>query len=265
MPIPTPLMTLQKTTSNFWTSIDRRYLLLAAISFAIITPSFTGSISAKSFENSPAIWPMIVIFGVAPLLFVWAIVRLVVTYGAQASSPLPPTHVDRFMLVQSRSLTEQLQAMKEIVDRQSILAAGKSQQFERLGQLATFVAVCIPISTWIYAFFHANDASKATNIWPFIFSSTSLGFVAITVAVTFLRHSKTHGTESHGSQYYSDQLHKLRVALETDAPTQHEVTIELLAKYAKRGTAVADNEASTQSAEEFKNAFTFVSSLLTKT
>ena len=154
--------------------------------------------------------------------------------------------------------------MKAIVDAQIIRSSSKARRFELLGQLATIFSIGMPLSTWLYAFSQVDVKTKLEHLWPFIFSSTSFGFVAVTVAVTFLRHSKSHSAELHKLRAYSDSLHKVRVALSTDSPKEASATLDLLAKYAKFGGGTAADEGQPQSSEEMKNAFSLVSSLLAK-
>jgi hypothetical protein len=125
-------------------------------------------------------------------------------------------------------------------------------------------SIGMPLSTWLYTFSQVNVKTKLEHLWPFIFSSTSFGFVAVTVAVTFLRHSKAHSTELQKLRAYSDSLHKIRVALSTESPKEVSATLDLLAKYAKFGGGSAAEEGQPQSSEEMKNAFSLVSSLLAK-
>lgn len=215
-------------------------------------------------DPKPVHWPFIALFSVSPFLALWAAVRLIRSFSETTRKPKVETVHDKFYLASSSRLEDQLASMNKVIDTQVTRAAAKARRFEILGQLATVLSIGMPFSTWLYAFSQVDVKTKLEHLWPFIFSSTSFGFVAVTVAVTFLRHSKAHAAELQKLRAYSDSLHKVQVALRTESPKDASSTLDLLAKYARFGGGSTPEEAQPQSSEEMKNAFSLVSSLLAK-
>jgi hypothetical protein len=246
---------------------DHRYSILTFLS---LCGSVAGSAIIVGFPKLPngfEMWPAIAVYFSLPFVFVWSFVRLVRSY--EVSLETKPTvtkpSTETFFITESREFVDQLSAMKVVIDGQLKKAARSAARFEVYGQIATVFAIGMPLTTWIYAFLQANSKVKFEHLWTFIFSSTSFGFVAITVAVTLLRHSKAHTTEANRLRQYSDSLHRIRIALSTDAPAVAKETLEILAKYAKSGNGASSDENPPQSPEELKNALSIVTSMLSKT
>ncbi len=262
MRIPKPIAQVAQFVSRQFRLFNHRYTTIAILCsvvmlIAIDVLRHTNDLQAQH-------WPIMAAFGVAPFITVWAVVQLIRSFALASTSKPTPSAANEFHLLPSRRLEDQIESMKSIIDCQVSLAASKAKRFELLGQLATVFSIGMPLSTWVYAFFQVNAKTKLEHLWPFIFSSTSFGFIAITVAVTFLRHSKSHLTDLHKLRAYSDSLHKVRVALSTESPKEASITLDLLAKHAKFRGGVPGEESQPQSSEEMKNAFSLVSTLLSK-
>lgn len=263
-------MTIAQTFKSINDSIDYRNLLLAIL--AAITCVFldvngynSENVNLKS-ANSIHSLVLVYLFWLAPLILIWATIRIVVSLGATLQNGISKTYM-LTELLDSDDLDKHAQNIERNSELSISNATKRANKFEVIGQAAIVVAVAIPFITWIFVFNHMKPVpaeEKIDNMGLLILSASSVGALATTIAITTLRHRKVHSTEMNHNMYYRDSIHRLRVAMKTCTPTVNKEVLELLDKYANSKPLEEREEQQSPSSEDAKNVLSMIISSLHK-
>jgi hypothetical protein len=248
--------------------VDYPYLILFAFSGAAILFLYLVGFDPKTpawEEASPiSFYTLGLIFAISPIAMIWSIFRIVHLAGSKSHKITK----QRFMLSDlgdTPNLDQHIEDMESKAVAAIYYSAKESRKFEGLAQITIFLAVTIPIITWVFTLFHVFSAEKTTNIGTLVLSSASFGAIATTISITMLRHSKAHISEENKSNFYLESLRRLRISLKVDTPQVNKDVLELLSKYASSQIKDEDKETRARSEEDRNNILNLLASVLPKT
>lgn len=189
------------------------YILVILTSYFIV---WVFNYDITTIKAGSMLMPIVMFYIISPFLLLLSIWRVFthgkeVNVGNHEEEKIKKKKTDIFTHYGKSKENGLLKRLEIDLSKKLIEYNKKMSESEKRGKFFITIATVIPFFTWVYTLSHHAEKVKLDNLWALTFSSTTAGFILLSIGVTMLRHSKVFQDYADKIEEKLFYLRKLRI------------------------------------------------------